>query len=127
MTDSSNYNARRLTADALHLAVSLDSFTTVDWAGRVSPALQQGKEKLAELQQQRHALTMSRSDGAIIDWVLEAIRARLDFLERLDAAMGRTSLEDKPGASEARESRTARVRESRAGVLEFRAGDDRAA
>lgn len=127
MTDPSNYNTGRLTADALHLAVSLDSFTTVDWAGRVSPALQRSKEKLAELRQLRHSLTMSRADGAVIDWVLEVVRARLDFLERLDSAMGRTSLENKPGSNETRESREGRVREPRAGVLEFQVGDDRAA
>ena len=125
MTDPSNYNAGRLTSDALHLAVSLDSFTTVDWAGRVSPALERSQEKLAELRQARASLTLSRADGAIVDWVLEAIHARLDSLERLDAAMGRSSAQEKPGG--VRDNRAAGVRESHPGGLEFHAGDDRAA
>ena len=32
----------RLAADALHLAISLDSFTTPDWAERLGPAIQRG-------------------------------------------------------------------------------------
>jgi hypothetical protein len=94
MTD--NDSAGRLTVDALHLAISLDSFTTFDWTERIGPAVQYGKQKLTELQRQRDSLIVTRADGAIIDWLLEMINARLVFVERLHASMCRTGPNEKP-------------------------------
>lgn len=73
----------RLAAEALHLAISLDSFTTPDWAERLGPAIQRANEQLAALQQRRELLTVNRADDAFIDWTLEMIQSRLKFLEVL--------------------------------------------
>ena len=53
-------NADRLTADAFHLAISLDSFTTLDWAERIGPAVQRGSQQLASLQRRRELLSVRR-------------------------------------------------------------------
>lgn len=136
MTDTPPTNASRLRADALCLAVSLDSFITVDWAEGIGPAVQQGKQKLQEMRRQRHSLMVTGADSAVIDWVLEALHARLRFLERLDAAMcrvcptGKTEPERVPQASSEpsdQERRPATGREPRPGVLDLYPGDDRAA
>ena len=76
-------SADRLTADALHIAISLESFTTLDWAERIAPAVRQGNQALADLQRRRASLRMRRCDDAIIDWMLEVIDARLTFLQSL--------------------------------------------
>lgn len=141
MTD--NDSAGRLTADALDLAVSLDSLTTLDWAERIGPVVQHGKQKLTELQRRRDWLIVTRADGAIIDWVLETINARLNFVERLHASICGTSPNDKPRASPGqtprcpieqsdapsphRETRSVTVGQSCHGAAEFRAGHDQAA
>ena len=69
-------SADRLAADALHVAISLEPFTTLDWAERIAPAVRQGSQALTNLQQRRESLTVGRSDDAIIDWTLELIAAR---------------------------------------------------
>lgn len=76
-------NADRLTADALHLAMSLDSFATLDWAERIGLALHQSTCQLEDLERRRELLTVSRADDAIIDWLFEAIHDRMQFLEGL--------------------------------------------
>jgi hypothetical protein len=76
-------NADRLTADALHLAISLDSFANLDWAERIGPAVRRGSQELAGLERRRALLSVRRSDDAILDWVLETIDARLKFLQSL--------------------------------------------
>jgi hypothetical protein len=76
-------NADRLTADALHLAISLDSFTTLDWVERIGPAVRRGSQELAGLERRRALLNVRRCDDAIIDWMLETIDARLKFLQSL--------------------------------------------
>ena len=76
-------NADRLTADAFHLAISLDSFTTLDWAERIGPAVLRGGEQLISLQRRRESLSIRRCDDAIINWMLETIDARLSFLQAL--------------------------------------------
>jgi hypothetical protein len=140
---SDDDSAGRLTADALHLAVSLDSFTTLDWAEGIGPAVRHGKQKLTELQRRRDWLIVTRADGAIIDWVLETIDARLNFLERLHASMCRTRPNEKPqprpsqishcsfeqsdASSSHRETRSVAVRQSCYRALESYAGDDQAA
>lgn len=96
MTDFLKDSAARLTAAALDLAVSLDSFTTLDWAEQIGPAVRQGHQKLAGLQRQRDTLIVSQTDGVIIEWLLETISARLNFLERLDAALGQCGSKEKP-------------------------------
>lgn len=85
MTDRDS--AGCVTADALHLAIALDSFTTRDWAETIGPAIEQGRHKLAELGRRRASLMVTRADGAVVDWVLEALHDRVNFLERLDRAM----------------------------------------
>lgn len=72
-------NADRLTADAFHLAISLDSFTTLDWAERIGPAVQRGSRQLVSLQRRRESLSVRRCDDAVIDCMLETIDARLNF------------------------------------------------
>lgn len=76
-------DADRLTADAFHLAISLDSFATLDWAERIGPAIQRGSQQLVCLQRRRELLSVNRCDGAIVDWMLETIDARLHFLHLL--------------------------------------------
>jgi len=76
-------NADRLTADAFHLAISLDSFTTLDWAERIGLAVQRGGQQLVSLQRRRELLRLHRCDDAIIDCVLDTIDARLNFLQSL--------------------------------------------
>jgi len=83
MTDVSGDSADRVTEDALHLALALDSFTSLDWAERLGPAIRRGNALLAALQQRRELLTFCRADDAIIDWLLETISSRLKFLELL--------------------------------------------
>lgn len=73
----------RLTDDALRVAISLDSFTTPDWAEKLGPAIQRGNEQLATLQQRREQLILNHADDAIIDRALEIIQTRLKFLEVL--------------------------------------------
>lgn len=87
MIDTSCDSAGRLTADAVNLAISLDSFMTFDWADSVGPAVQRSKQTLAGLQRRRDSLIVTHADGAIIDWVLETINARLKFLDSLNDAM----------------------------------------
>lgn len=141
MTDTSYDNAGRLTADALQLALCLDSFTTLDLAERVGHTVQQGQQKLAEFRRRRSVLTVSRADGPIIDWVLDAVDARLAFLKSLDAAMCGTSPNETPqqepqqlrcgasGQSTAASNPKSQpdTRESRPGILGFYSGDDQAA
>lgn len=105
MADTAD-SADRLTADALHVAISLDSFTTLDWAERIAPAVGQGNQALSELQRRRAALKVRRCDEAMIDWILEVIDTRLKFLQSLLAgnrdswpaslSAPRTALEGKP-------------------------------
>ena len=76
-------NADRLTAKALHLAISLDSFTTLDWVERIGPAVRRGSQELAGLERRRALLSPRRCDDPILDWVLETIDARLKFLQSL--------------------------------------------
>ena len=102
MTDHDS--AGRLMADALDLAISLDSFTTLDWAERIGPAVHHGKQKLTGLQRLRDSLIVTRADGEIIDWVLEMINARLNSVERLHASMCRTT--KRKAAAEARPNPT---------------------
>jgi hypothetical protein len=75
----------RLTADALQLAISLDSFATVAWVERIGPAVQQGSKRLKELERRQASLVVSRADEAVLGWVIEAIGARLTYLERLSS------------------------------------------
>lgn len=105
MTTTSIDGPSRLTADALHLALSLDSFTTLDWAERIGPSIQQGKIQLAELQRRRDLLIVTRDDGAIIGWLLETIDARLKFLECLLAAMCPTTQNEKDAAGNGGDAR----------------------
>lgn len=79
MVDTSDH----LVADALHLAISLDSFTTLDWLERIEPAVQHADVELAALQRRRALLILSRADDAIVDWTLEVINARVAFLKQL--------------------------------------------
>ena len=97
MAETSDDTAGRLTADALQLAISLDSFTTFDLVERIGRALQQGNQDLKELERRHESLIVSRTDEATLGWVLDAINARLIFLERLDAEMFATnSRKEKP-------------------------------
>ncbi|HLJ77326.1 MAG TPA: hypothetical protein VKT75_07930 [Acidobacteriaceae bacterium] len=82
MIDASNRSADLL-AEALQLAISLDSFTTFDWAETIGPAVLNGSEKLRELERRQESLTVSGTDEATLGWVLEAIHGRLIFLDRL--------------------------------------------
>ena len=84
MIDASNRSADLL-VEALQLAISLDSFTTFDWAETIGPAVLNGSEKLRELERRQESLTVSGTDEATLGWVLEAIHGRLIFLERLHA------------------------------------------
>jgi hypothetical protein len=83
MNDASHDNADRLAADALQLAISLDSFTTLDWVERVRPAVQQGSRRLAGLQRRRESLTIPCYRDAVVDWMLEVIGTRLVSLQLL--------------------------------------------
>lgn len=128
MTDHDS--AGCVTADALHLAIALDSFTTRDWVETIGPAVEQGRQKLAELWRRRSALMVTRADGAVIDWVLETLHDRVNFLERLDAAMA--GAESEPSGSAQLSTwmshrRPETVWESCSEVLAFYAGGDRAA
>lgn len=87
MTISPKLSADRLAAETAELAFSLSSFTTLDWIDRIGPAVQRSKEKFLDLQRQRDLLILSRADAEGIDWVFQALHARLDFLQRLHAAM----------------------------------------
>lgn len=141
MTDTSTDSACRLTEDALHLAVSLDSFTTLDLAERIGPAVQRGRRRLADLQRRRVLLTLARADGAIIGWVLETISARLNFLERLNTGLCRSSQgeieqegqvpcdssDHSDASSSNRENQCGTVREPRRGLLKFPLGGGHAA
>lgn len=94
MSHTSADSACSLTSDALHLAISLDSFTTLDLAGRIGPAVQRGKQQVAEFRRRRVVLILTRADSAIIGWLLETIDDRLSFLERLNTAMCRCCPEE---------------------------------
>lgn len=100
MRDESGDSADRLAEDALHLALALDSFTSLDWAERLGPAIRRGNAIFAELQQRRELLTVCREDDAIADWLLETINSRLKFLELLHSRNPETrvSLRVKPNA-----------------------------
>ncbi|HEV2462357.1 MAG TPA: hypothetical protein VGT04_01000 [Acidobacteriaceae bacterium] len=87
MAETSDDTAGRLTADALQLAISLDSFTTFDLAERIEPVFQHGYQQLKELKQRHESLLVSRADEATLGWILETINVRLSFLERLNAEM----------------------------------------
>lgn len=84
MTGVSDDTACRITAGALQLAISLDSFTTFDWAEKIGPAVQQGNQKLKELERRQESLTVSLADAATLGWLIEVINVRLNFLERLN-------------------------------------------
>ena len=73
MADSAD-SADRLIADALHLAGSLEAFTTLDWAERIAPPVQQGNQALAQLRRRRESLTGSRWDDAIIAFAIASER-----------------------------------------------------
>lgn len=76
-------DADRLTADAFHLAISLEPFVTLDWTEQIGTAVHEASQQLTELQRRRQLLIASRCDDAVIDWMLEAIDARLTFLRSL--------------------------------------------
>lgn len=91
MTYATEDSAGRLTADAVHLAISLDSLTTMDWVERIGPVVQCATHTLADLQRRYASLATRRADGALIDWILDTIDARLTFLQHLSRRCGDAS------------------------------------
>lgn len=83
MYDAAADNADRLTADAFHLAVSLEPLMTLDWAERIGAVTREASQQLTDLQKRRDLLALSRCGDAFIDWMLDAIDARLNFLQSL--------------------------------------------
>ena len=79
MAETSDDTAGRLTADALQLAISLDSFTTFDLAERIEPVFQHGYQQLKELKQRHESLLVSRADEATLGWILETIQCASKF------------------------------------------------
>lgn len=69
--------------DTVRLAYALDAVSAYDWLDSVAQAVRLGNKTFAELLLRRSSVALSPEDEALIDWVLETIRARLTFLERL--------------------------------------------
>ena len=77
--------ADTLLADALRLTASLDFLIAEDrLLEKVAPAIQQGDDRLADLQSRRASASLNPEDAALLDAMLDKIRARLRFLEGLE-------------------------------------------
>jgi hypothetical protein len=77
--------ADTLLADALRLTTSLDTLIAEDrLLEKLAPAIVQGGDRLAELQHRSAAASMNAEDAALLQTMLDKIRARLRFLEGLE-------------------------------------------
>ena len=74
--------ADRFMLDTIRLAFALDSVSARDWPDAIDQAARDGYVLFAELLHRRTSILLAREDDTLIDWVLDAIRARLKFLER---------------------------------------------
>lgn len=84
MVPNPDANADNLIADALRLATSLDTPATRDWLERIRPAIAQGRDGIAELQRRRECVALKPEDAALLDRMIDTIRARLKFLEGVE-------------------------------------------
>jgi len=83
MPHTQHAGADLLVVDLLRLANSLHDTGSRDWVERIGHVITQANDSLRELNQWRVTLTVSVADAAIIDRLLDVIRARLTFLEAL--------------------------------------------
>ena len=68
--------------DTMRLAFALDAVSARDLPDSIAQAARQGHLIFAELLLRRASVCLTPEDAALMDWVLDAIRARLKFLER---------------------------------------------
>lgn len=82
MADAHEPRADRFMLDTMRLAFALDAVSTRDWPDGIAQAIRQGYLMFAELLLRRMSVALNPEDETLMDWVLEAIRARLQSLER---------------------------------------------
>lgn len=82
MADPHDDRADHFMLDTLRLAYALDAVTARDWQDSIVQAVRQGNHRFAELLLRRTSVRLSAEDEALMDWVLDTIRARLKFLQR---------------------------------------------
>lgn len=82
MANPYDQRADRFMLDVLRLAYALDGVSTWDWPDSIAQAARQGYMIFAKLLLRRSSVYLSAEDQNLMDWVLDAIRARLRSLER---------------------------------------------